>query len=100
MVFTNEFSEKAREISGNNEVIITYSHPTSHDYIVVNGIASVITDKEKIRELWQPVIRMWFPRGLNDTKLCLLKVEPTEVEYWSGSTNRVLVFFKMVFFHV
>ena len=94
--FTNEFSEKAREISGNNEVIITYSHPTSHDYIVVNGIASVITDKQKIRELWQPVIRMWFPRGLNDTKLCLLKVEPTEVEYWSGSTNRVLVFFKMV----
>jgi len=94
--FTNEFSEKARETAGGNEVVITYSHPTSNDYIVVNGIATVITDKEKIKELWQPVIRMWFPRGLNDTKLCLLKVEPLEVEYWSGSTNRFLVFFKTI----
>lgn len=94
--FTNAFSEKAREISGDNEVVITYSHPTSNDYIVVNGVATVINDKEKIKELYQPVIRMWFPRGLKDTKLCLLKVEPLEVEYWSGSSNRFLVFFKMI----
>ena len=94
--FTNEFSEKALEISGNNEVLITYSHPTSNDYIVVNGYATIVKDADKMKELWQPIVRMWFPGGLHDTKLCLLKVEPYEVEYWSGSTNKFLVFFKMV----
>ena len=94
--FTNEFSEKALKISGNNEVLISYSHPTSNDYLVINGLASIVTDKDKMKELGQPVVRMWFPRGLNDTKLCLLKVEPLEVEYWSGNTNKFLVFFKMV----
>ncbi len=62
--FTNEFSEKAVEISGNNEVMIHYSHPTSHDYLVINGIATIVTDKEKMKELWQPVVRMWYPERI------------------------------------
>lgn len=94
--FTNEFSEKVEEISKDNTVYLMYSHPGNTTYVHVKGICSVITDKDKIKELWSPIVKAWFPEGVDDPALSLLKVDTLEASYWDGSASKFVVFFNIV----
>jgi general stress protein 26 len=85
--FTNEFSGKVHEIIQNNHVNVAYANPGKSNYVSVTGEAEVITDKEKMKELWNPVMKAWFPGGLDDEKLSLLKVNITMAEYWDSSAS-------------
>lgn len=94
--FTNEFSGKVDEISHNNEVFITYAGNDDNQYVVVTGNAFINDDKAKMKELWNPIVKAWFPEGLEDPRLTLLKVEPTEVEYWTDTSSKIVILFKML----
>jgi len=88
--FTSEETHKVEEIEKNNEVNVAYSKPEDNTYISVSGTASIVKDREKIEELWNPILKAWFPKGLDDPSLCLLKVSVEEAEYWD-SPNSTLV---------
>lgn len=94
--FTNEFSEKVEEISKDNTVYLMYSHPGNNTYVHLKGICSVVTDKEKIQEMWSPIVKAWFPEGVDDPALSLLKVDTLEASYWDGSASKFVVFFNIV----
>lgn len=36
------------------------------------------------KELWKPMLRIWFAIGENDPNLALLKVDATQAEYWDA----------------
>ena len=38
--------------------------------------------------------KYWFPRGLEESRFALIKVEPIEVEYWSGNSSKIVILFK------
>ena len=93
--FTNEYSGKVDEISKENEVYLTYASKSSSKYLVVHGKASLTDDQQKIKELWTPALKIWFPEGLDDPKILLIKVTPTEVEYWESASNKIVMLFGM-----
>src|SRR5215217_731265 len=72
--FTNEFSEKIQEVSKDNIVNLIYSHPAKNIYVNVKGTCTVIIDRKRMEELWKPSMKTWFPEGLDDAKICLVKV--------------------------
>lgn len=43
-----------------------------------------------MKELWKPFLKAWFPKGLDDPDLALLKVTVTEAEYWDTSSSPVV----------
>lgn len=92
--FTNEFSEKIQEVSKDNVVNLIYAHPAKNVYVQVKGTCSVIIDRKKMEELWTPDVKAWIPEGLNDPKICLLKVHTEEAEYWNTSSSKMATFFK------
>jgi general stress protein 26 len=94
--FTNEFSEKIHEVSRDNTVYLIYSHPGRNVYVNVRGSCSVILDKQKIDELWNPLLKAWFPGGKEDPKLCLVKVVTEEASYWNSNSGKMGVYFKML----
>ncbi len=94
--FTNEFSGKVEEISHKNEIFLTYASPSKNSYLSFNAIASLNDDKEKIKALWSPAMKAWFPNGVDDPKILLIKADPQEAEYWDGSSNKITVLFAMV----
>ena len=55
-----------------------------------------MNDKQKIEELWSPVVKAWFPKGVDDPTLSLLKVETNEASYWDGKSNKFVVFFNII----
>lgn len=94
--FTNEYSEKADDISKNNTVYLMYSHPGKNTYLHVKGEAAIVNDRKKMEELYSPMIKGWFPDGLEDPALALLKVETSQASYWDGSSNKLVVFYNIV----
>lgn len=97
--FTNEFSEKVQEVSKDSIVNLIYCHPGKNIYVNVKGTCSIIIDKSKMEQLWKPEMKEWFTEGLNDAKLCLLKVNTQNAYYWSTASGKVsaaLQFFKSI----
>jgi general stress protein 26 len=94
--FSDINSDKNREIKNDKRVQLFYSHPGKSSYVVVNGEAEVIIDREKTEEIWSPMVKAWFKEGKDDPNISILKVTPTSAYYWDMEGNRMINFFKMI----
>jgi general stress protein 26 len=94
--FTNEFSEKINEVSKDNLVHLIYSHPAKNIYIDVKGTCSLVIDRKKMDELWEPVLKNWFPGGLEDPKICLIKVSTETAHFWNHASSKMGLMFQMI----
>lgn len=93
--FTNEHSGKTDELEGNHQICLAYSSPSKNTYISITGEARIVNDWQKMKELYNPAINAWFPKGLDDPNLALLKVTPLEAEYWDSSSSKMVTLFQM-----
>lgn len=94
--FTNEYSEKIREVSRDNSVTLIYAHPGKNVYVSVRGSCTIILNRKQIEELWNPILKAWFPLGMDDPKLCLIKVTTEDAYYWNSHSSKMVVYFKML----
>ena len=88
--FTREHSGKVDEVNKAHRVNVSYADPGHNKYVSVSGTADLVTDREKIKELWQPLLKAWFPKGLDDPELSLLCVHVEKAEYWDSPANVVV----------
>ncbi len=88
--FTRKDSIKVHEIEEETEVNLAYADPTSQRYISIAGFASVELDKEKMKELWTPTLKAWFPEGLEDPELGLIRVNVDSAEIWDSPPSTVV----------
>ncbi|HEU0112439.1 MAG TPA: pyridoxamine 5'-phosphate oxidase family protein [Flavisolibacter sp.] len=93
--FTDIRSIKVEEVSAENTVHLVYAHPGKDSYVDVWGKASVVTDKQTIVDKWSPVVKAWFPDGIDDPNLGLLKVEPRNIYYWDAEAGKMVQFLKI-----
>ena len=94
--FTNEFSEKINEVSKDNIVHLIYAHPAKNIYIDAEGTCSLVIDRKKMTELWDPALSTWFPEGLEDPKICLVKVSTEKAYFWNHSSSKMGLLFQMI----
>ncbi len=94
--FTNEYSPKSKEISKDKQVNLCYSNPSNHTYLYVNGVAELVDDQVRKESYFSPAVKAWFPDGLEDPRLVLIKVSPNLAEYWDGSASKMVVAFQML----
>lgn len=94
--FTNEFSEKINEVSKDNIVHLIYSHPLKNIYVNVKGSCSLVIDRKKMEELWNSKLESWFAQGLEDPKLCLIKVSTETAHFWNHSSSKMGLVFQMI----
>jgi general stress protein 26 len=94
--FTGSTSEKYDDIQSDGRVVLSYSDPSDNTYVLVNGIAEISRDMKKMEELWNPLMKAWFPEGLKDPHIVLIRIEPERAEYWDNSSSTMVVFFHML----
>ncbi len=94
--FTSDNTHKIEEIEKDNRVNVAYSKPDDNTYVSVSGRAEVSKDRAKIEELWSPILKAWFPEGLDDPHLCLLKVSVEQAEYWDAPSSKLVEIFGFV----
>ena len=93
--FDQKNSDKNKEIVQDPRVQLFFAHPGKGSYMVVNGDASIVTDRNKIDELWTPVVSIWFKDGKDDPNVALIKVRPSSAYFWDTDGNQMINFLKM-----
>lgn len=94
--FTSDQTHKVDEIEKDNRVNAAYSKPDDNVYVSVAGSGAIVKDRAKIEELWNPILKAWFPEGLDDPTLCLLKVSVEEAEYWDSPNSKIVQLYGFV----
>jgi general stress protein 26 len=94
--FSGKDSNKNREIKEDNLVQLFFSHPGKNSYLIVNGVAEISTDPQKIEDLWSFAAKIWFKEGKADPNLTLLKVNPQSAYYWDMDGSKMIHFFKFL----
>jgi general stress protein 26 len=93
--FVSVEADVSKQIQGNNSINVSFAKPSDSLYVSVNGTAEIIKDKEKIKSMWNPMVDAWFPGGIDNPHLALIKVDITSAEYWDSDKSKVRQLFKM-----
>jgi general stress protein 26 len=80
------------EAIGNRVVNAAFVDPEKKQYASVTGLAHLVEDEKLIQKLWRPELKPWFPEGMQEPDLALLRVDIDHAEAWDTHTrvwNRV-----------
>ena len=88
--FTSANEAKVREIQNDAHVNVTFADPDKNNYVSVSGRATLVRDKVIAKEFWNPFFKAWFPKGLDDPQLALLRVAVEQAEYWDSPNSKLV----------
>jgi general stress protein 26 len=91
-----EDSHKNNELAADATVKLYFQGSPHSDFLMLSGKATVSRDKEKIKELWEPIVKSWFTEGVDDPRITVIKIAPTEGYYWDTKHGIAVAGVKMM----
>jgi general stress protein 26 len=98
---TSREMAKLVEIDFDPNVNLSYFRPRTREWVSISGVAHVSTDESKIRELYEPSWKRWFPGGggrksggPEDPRIVLVGVEARSAHYTSVERSAPVVLFE------
>ena len=89
--FTYSDSDLIEQISVHPQVNVSFSDSKQQNWVSIAGAASRVESRAKAEELWSPALKAWFPDGLDQPNLTLVKVTAQTAEYWEAAhSSKVL----------
>ena len=89
-------SHKNQQIADNPIVQLLFQGSSYSDFLHLTGMGTISEDKQKIKELWNPFLKVWFTGGIDDPRISVIKVEPVDGYYWDTKHNKIVVMVKRV----
>ena len=89
-------SHKNKELSKDPSVKLYFQGSAHSDFLQLSGTASITDDKAKIKDLWNPVIKTWFTEGVDDPRITVIKVTPSEGYYWDTKHGNAVAGIKIL----
>lgn len=84
------------EVALDSRVKLYFQGSKHSDYLYLTAEASIHDDKTKIKELWNPFLKVWFTEGENDPRISLLKIVPSFGYYWDNKHGNLVAGVKMM----
>lgn len=89
-------SYKNQELLADPSVKLYFQSSAHAGFLMLAGRATISTDRKKIEELWQPVLKTWFTGGADDPRITVIKVTPSEGYYWDNKHGNFVAGVKML----
>jgi len=86
---TDRSSRKACELSRSPDAAVMFQSPRGDRYVSVQGTAVVVEDDHKLKQIWNPTYRAWFPKGRRDPQIVLVALRVKRVDYWLVPRSRL-----------
>lgn len=93
--FNNNNGCSANEIKENPSINLSFKDLKEQRYASISGHAEIVMDKERMKALMSNIMKSWFPNGLEDKSLSLLKVNLIKAEYWETDESRLEMLFDL-----
>jgi general stress protein 26 len=84
-------SDLVEQIAIHPQVNVAFSDGKHNNWISLSGAAERTDDRAKAQELWSPLLKAWFPDGLETPELTLVKVHAESAEYWEAAHSSKVV---------
>jgi len=89
-------SHKNDEIINDSQVQLLFQGSDYSDFLSIYGTATTSKNKEKIEELWQPILKTWFTKGIGDPRISVIRVDVIEGYYWDTKHNKAIGLVKRI----
>ena len=86
---TDRRSRKVQAIERGAITELLFQNDRAGTYLHLSGHASVVEDAQKLKELYTSLQRTWFPLGLDDPNMLLLRFDATRANYWDGHASNL-----------
>jgi general stress protein 26 len=80
---TKEHTPKVAEAQAHQAVNVAFASPEKDAYVSVTGQAQVVRDHKLLQKLWSAELNRWFPQGVSDPDLALLRIDIQHLEQWN-----------------
>ena len=87
---THLSSDKVREISRDPRVNVAFVGDKGDRYVSVSGVATATHDPARMKMLWNPTYRAWFPAGPDDPDSAIFSVRIDLIESWDVPASRLV----------
>lgn len=84
---TRADTSAAAHAASRPQVSLCYASSEKQTYAVVYGQMECLRDRAVLERLWTPAHKVFFPEGLDDPGLVLLRVEPSRADCWTGPSG-------------
>jgi general stress protein 26 len=78
---TDKTDKKTQDLKQYPTVCMAFGDASDMKYVSITGEASVSDDRAKIKQLWTTWAKAWWDSP-DDPNICVLKIVPTQAEYW------------------
>ena len=96
---TDRRSRKVQAINGGAATLLIFEDHDEGAYLHLTGRAHVVEDRARLETLYTPVQRTWFPEGLDDPHMTLIRFDADQGEFWdqhNGMLRLLAAFTKAV----
>ncbi len=93
--FASRSGDAVADLRADPAVCISYADTDNDRYVSVSGVAQVSEDRHKREMLWSPMAKAWFPGGVDDPDLALLRVNVTHADTWDVRANKLVQLWRM-----
>lgn len=89
-------SDMVKHINAETSVQLLFRESGYAGFLNMYGQATLSQDKEKIKELWEPMVKTWFTEGVDDPRITVVQFKPSSGYYWDTKHGAVIAFAKQL----
>ena len=86
---TDKRSRKVAAIESGATTTLLFQNDKNGDYLQLTGRASVVEDRARLEQLYTTLQRTWFPKGLDDPDITLVRFDADGGNYWDSHDSYV-----------
>jgi general stress protein 26 len=94
-LFMSRQSDSAADLQASPAVCMSYADTDDDSYVCVSGTALVSNDAAKKQSLWSPMAKAWFPGGVDDPDLLLVRLDIEHADYWDVKESKIVQLWRM-----
>ncbi|MEC5217113.1 general stress protein 26 [Actimicrobium sp. GrIS 1.19] len=81
--FARTDTAAVRDIGTSDKVLLCYTDTEKGRFIAAAGRATLSHDRALIEEFWEPAYQTFFPQGIDDPALVLLRIAIDHADIWN-----------------
>lgn len=82
---------KNMEITQDFEVTLVFSGASHSEFLELEGRVMICDDTNRIKELWNPMVKSWIKDGLDDSRISINQFKPEKGYYWDDIKSKIVV---------
>jgi len=93
--FTTRHGNLAECVAAGSPANLSVCDHSDSFYVSIAGDPALVEDRTKKKELWSTLAKAWFPGGVEDPDLALIRLDVHSVEYWDSDHSKMVQMLKM-----